>query len=59
MLAKEGDTLQNKIINHGYSEEYIAKASVTVSFCKKHDKELFSAIETDGNSNYSGTAFKI
>ncbi|MDQ0170516.1 hypothetical protein [Paenibacillus tundrae] len=44
----------NTIGKSGYSEVDIEDASVTVSFCKKHDIELFSSIETDGNGNYSG-----
>lgn len=30
-------------------------ASVTVSFCKKHDEELFAEIEKDGKTDYLGT----
>lgn len=55
MANKDCETLKNEILEHGYSEEKIRNASVTVSFCKKHDRDLFSAIETDGNSDYSGS----
>lgn len=55
MPDKDRETLKNEIVEHGYSEEMIQNASVTVSFCTKHDTDLFSAIETDGNSDYSGS----
>lgn len=58
MLVEDGDTLRNKILKNGYSEVNIEDASVTVSFCKKHDVELFSAIESAGNSNYLGTSIQ-
>src|SRR5699024_6727843 len=31
------------------------KASVTVSFCKKHDEELFAHIEKDGNETFENS----
>ena len=33
-------------------------ASLTVSFCKDHDRELFLEIETDGKCNYSNTGIE-
>ncbi|GGG73407.1 hypothetical protein [Paenibacillus radicis (ex Gao et al. 2016)] len=48
----------NKDISMFYSEIPIENASVTVSFCKKHDEELFADIEKDGNTDYSGTSIQ-
>ena len=39
-------------INQYFTNVFIEDASVTVSFCKKHDVELFADIETDGNTEY-------
>ncbi|QTH42030.1 hypothetical protein J4772_31715 [Cohnella sp. LGH] len=47
-----------KEISKFYSEVPIRKASVTVSFCEKHDEELFAEIEKDGNTDYSGTSIQ-
>lgn len=42
-------------IDQFINEKTISEASTTVSFCKKHDAELFSDIEKDGNTVYNGT----
>lgn len=42
-------------INLYYEEVYLNKASLTVSFCKEHDRELFSDIETDGHNEYKNS----
>ena len=52
---------ENTILKHildYYSEVSIDDASVTVSFCKTHDEELFAAIEKDGNTDYLGTTIQ-
>lgn len=41
-----------------YTEVKLEDASLTVSFCKDHDRELFLEIETDGNCNYSNTGIE-
>lgn len=43
--------IKNEIDSY-YEEVYLDKASTTVSFCKTHDRELFSDIETDGHTEY-------
>lgn len=57
-MMLDQNNLKNEILEHGYSEEKIENASVTVSFCKTHDVDLFSAIEADGKSDYSGTSIQ-
>lgn len=42
-------------INKYYTDVFIEDASVTVSFCKKHDVDLFTDIETDGKTEYEHT----
>lgn len=42
-------------IKEYYCEVLLKDASVTVSFCKKHDRELFVDIETYGNTEYKHT----
>ena len=42
-------------INQYFTKVLIEDASVTVSFCKIHDRELFVDIETDGNTEYKKT----
>lgn len=42
-------------ISEYYLEKSIKDASVNVSFCKKHDIELFKEIETAGNTTYHNT----
>lgn len=46
----------NKADITNYFKDILEKdASVTVSFCKKHDEELFAEIEKDGKTDYLGT----
>lgn len=42
-------------ISQYFTNVFIEDASVTVSFCKTHDVELFVDIETDGNTEYKKT----
>lgn len=42
-------------IEECYSDVSINDASVTVSFCKKHDEELFADIEKQGHTQYKNT----
>lgn len=48
------DNLIEKIDEY-YLEKSIDDSSVTVSFCKKHDMDLFAEIETPGNTIYKNT----
>lgn len=48
------DNLIDKIAEY-YQDKSIDDASVTVSFCKKHDVDLFAEIETAGNTTFCNT----
>lgn len=50
----DADKISNQISDY-YSDVSIDEASVTVSFCKTHDEELFADIEKDGNTEYLNT----
>ncbi|NFN19471.1 SEC-C domain-containing protein [Clostridium botulinum] len=50
----EADKIKNEI-NLYYEYICLNNASLTVSFCKKHDKELFFNIETDGHNEYKNS----
>ena len=50
----EHSALLQEILDY-YTEVSIDDASATVSFCKKHDEELFADIEKHGYTDYSGS----
>ena len=50
-IVPEPSKLLNDI-NLFYSDILIEDASLTVAFCKEHDKKLFLDIETDGKTEY-------